>query len=67
MKRIFVILGVTAAVAVAPSVASAGGTTSLPQNARPPAPVAGFILQISTDSRSGHTLYRLGNKGLWME
>jgi hypothetical protein len=69
MKRILVILGVTAAMAVAPSVSSAG-TSSLklsPQNVRSPVPVAGFILQIKTDSRSGHTLYRTGNTGLWME
>ena len=67
MKRILVILGVTAAMAIAPSVASAGGTSSGPQIGRPSAPVAGSTLQISTDSRSGHTLYRTGNTGLWME
>ena len=67
MKRIIVILGVTAAMAIAPSVASAGGTSSGPQNGRPSTLVAGSTFQTSTDSRSGHTLYRTGNTGLWME
>jgi hypothetical protein len=66
MKRILIALGVTAAMAVAPSVASAGTSSKAsPQQAR--LPVSGFIVQTTTDSRSGRTLYRLGNSGLWME
>ena len=69
MKRTLVVLGVTAAVAVAPSVASAG---TPPQSKSSPEkavrlPAAELSLQMAHDSRSGHTLYRLGNFGLWME
>jgi hypothetical protein len=96
MKRTVVILGVTAAMAVAPAVASAGTSpqSSKIASAKPaifkpmpvrPAlvrslairslrsqkaallPAAVLSLQSTYDDRSGHTLYRLGNSGLWME
>ena len=65
MKRIALILGVTAAAALAvvPSVASAG---SSPQKAKR-VPAFEQSLQISQDDRSGQALYRLGDTGLWMQ
>ena len=63
MKRIALILGVTAAMAVAPSVASAGNS---PQKAKR-VPAFETSLQMSQDGRSGQTLYRLGDTGLWMQ
>lgn len=78
MKRTVVILGVTAAMAVAPAAASAGTSSqsvkpafakslrSSPQRAAR-LPAFERNLQIASDSRSGRTVYRLGNSGLWME
>ncbi len=65
MKRIALILGVaaTAALAAVPSVASAGTS---PQKAKR-IPAFEQSLQISQDDRSGQTVYRLGNTGLWMQ
>ena len=58
MKRTIVILGVAAAMAVAPSVASAA--TSAQKVKRTPAkPTA--VLQTTVDDRSGQTIYRLGD------
>ena len=62
MKRIALILGVTAALAV-PSVASAGTS---PQKVKR-VPAFESSLQISQDDRSGQTVYRLGSSGLWMQ
>lgn len=62
MKRIALILGVTAALAV-PSVGSAGTS---PQKVKR-VPAFESSLQISQDDRSGQTLYRLGSSGLWMQ
>jgi hypothetical protein len=85
MKRIVATLGVTAAMAVAPSVASAGTSPQLvkPAQAKPAVVevksvklspqraarmhAAELTLQLAYDDRSGRTLYRLGNSGLWME
>ena len=67
MKRILITLGVTAAMALAPSVASAGTSSNASPQRQARPPESGFFLRISTDSRSGHTVYRLGNSGLWME
>ena len=67
MKRILITLGVTAAMAVAPSVASAGTSSNASPQRQVRPPESGFILSTSTDSRSGRTLYRLGNRGIWME
>ena len=63
MKRIVLILGVTAAMAVAPSVAAAGNS---PQKANR-VPAFETSLQVSQDDRSGQTRYRLGDTGLWMQ
>jgi len=65
MKRVVLILGVTAtaALAVVPSLASAGNA---PQKAKR-VPAFEQSLQISQDDRSGQTVYRLGNTGLWMQ
>ncbi|MGH3079259.1 MAG: hypothetical protein ACRDPZ_13895 [Gaiellaceae bacterium] len=64
MKRTIVIIGVAAAMAVAPAVASAGNS---PQRVKrtPAKPAA--VLQTTQDDRSGQTLYRLGDSGLWMQ
>ena len=64
MKRTIVILGVAAAMAVAPSVASAA--TSAQKVKRTPAKPAA-VLQTTVDDRSGQTIYRLGDSGLWMQ
>ena len=78
MKRTVVILGVAAAMAIAPAAASAGASSqsvkpafaktssSSPQRAAR-LPAFERSLQIASDSRSGRTVYRLGNTGLWME
>jgi hypothetical protein len=63
MKRIAFILGVVAAVAAMPSVASAGNSPQ--KKARIPA--FELSLQTTNDDRSGQTLYRLGSSGLWMQ
>ena len=62
MKRIALILGVVAALAV-PSVGSAGTS---PQKVKR-VPAVESSLQISRDDRSGQTVYRLGSSGLWMQ
>lgn len=59
MKRILITFGVIAAMAVAPSVASAGASSKASPHKR-----HGFILQVK--SERGQTMYRLGNSGLWM-
>jgi hypothetical protein len=65
MKRIVVILGVAAAMVAAPSVASAGTSATPQKKARIPA--FELSLQSTHDDRSGQTIYRLGNSGLWMQ
>jgi hypothetical protein len=62
MKRLVVILGITAALAT-PSIASAAKS---PQKVKR-VPAFEVIFQTTTDDRSGQQLYRLGNSGLWMQ
>jgi hypothetical protein len=77
MKRMFVILGVTAAMAVAAPVASAGTSAESVRSAVSKSmrsspekagrlPAVELVLHSATDGRSGQTLYRLGSSGLWM-
>jgi hypothetical protein len=62
MKRTIVILGVTAAMVIAPAVASAGNSPRTPaKSTKSPLSVT---LQIKQDG--GQTLYRLGNSDRWM-
>jgi hypothetical protein len=65
MKRTIVIIGVAAAMAVAPAVASAAGNSPQRVKRTPAKPAA--VLQTTQDDRSGQTLYRLGDSGLWMQ
>lgn len=66
MKRTVLILGTAAALLAAPSVASAGTPNAHPQKAGR-VPAFEVSLQSIQDDRSGQTLYRLGNSGLWMQ
>ena len=61
MRRTAAILGVAAAMAIAPSIASAA--TSPPKKSV--SKKASVTLQTKSDG-VGHTLYRLGDSGLWM-
>lgn len=74
MKRTAVIIGIAAAMGVfAPVAAGAAGQSDGQAVVKPAAgkrtlPVnSALILHSAYNSRTGGTMYRLGNTGLWME
>ena len=66
MKRIAVILGVAAAMGLLAPTATAAKGRSDGQPVVKPAAID-LSLHTAINSRSGQTMYRLGNTGLWME
>jgi hypothetical protein len=74
MKRTAVVIGIVAAMGVFAPVATGAANQSEGQAVAKPAigkrtlPVkSALVLQSAYNSRTGGTMYRLGNSGLWME
>ncbi len=69
MKRSAVIVGIAAAMGVfAPLAAGSGGQSDGQAVVKRTLPVSSaLILQSAYNSRTGGTMFRLGNAGLWME
>jgi hypothetical protein len=70
MKHIAVVIGIAAAMGVFAPVAagSAGKSVAKPAIGKRTLPVnSALVLQSAHNSRTGQTMYRLGNSGLWME
>lgn len=74
MKRAAVVVGIAAAMGVfAPLAAGSAGQSDGQAVVKPPVvkrtlPVkSSLVLHSAYNGRSGRTMYRLGNSGLWME